>query len=351
MAKMPSEIRINRIGLVVLGALGIMVLFFLLYNTRKGYVEENIKISELLSAAIYLAEEGGKKVVEVRKMNDAGIGQLAKGKTKEGANEYVTMGDRLSHEVIVSGLKAGWPNLHYQSEETDYKLPQGTPPSRFNSEVMAISKRDEEVPISAITVWIDPLDATQEYTEGETHPELLKYVTVMVCIAVNGEPIAGVIHQPYDENGNPNEEQVTKWAWVNHGVSQSLQSAVNSEKSDPKNIRVIASRSHPGEVVSIAKNAFEGTDKTVKQISAAGAGYKSLAVAEKYADLYLHTTAIKKWDVCAGNAILNATGGKMTTRKGNKINYSLHGNPKNMDGLVVAATEQKHLEYLEKLKT
>ena len=57
--------------------------------------------------------------------------------------------------------------------------------------------RDESIPVSEVDVWIDPLDATKEYTEGGEQPELLKYVMVMVCITVRGQPIAGVLHQPF----------------------------------------------------------------------------------------------------------------------------------------------------------
>merc|ERR1712133_277420 len=43
-----------------------------------------------------------------------------------------------------------------------------------------------------LTVWVDPLDGTKEYTQG-----LLDHVTVLIGIAVGTEAVAGEIHQPY----------------------------------------------------------------------------------------------------------------------------------------------------------
>ncbi len=40
------------------------------------------------------------------------------------------------------------------------------------------------------------------------------------------------------------------------------------------------------------------------------------------ADLYLHTSRIYKWDICAPNAILNNLGGSLTKLNGEKIDFS-----------------------------
>lgn len=240
-------------------------------------MDETIRISELVSASIHLAEEGGAKIAEIRKMGDTEIGQLSKGLTKEGKNEYVTLGDQLSHEIITSGLKAAWPNLQYRSEENDHKITKVSPPKKYDSEVFGIARRDEAVAINHVTVWIDPLDATQEYTEGATDPDLLKYITVMLCIAVDGKPIAGIIHEPYTTDAKTGKVGVTKWGWVGHGVSRSLQRAISSGSKDGDTVRVIVSRSHPGDVLSVAESSLKGF-RNVKELIAAGAGYKAVQV-------------------------------------------------------------------------
>lgn len=37
----------------------------------------------------------------------------------------------------------------------------------------------------------------------------------MICVAVKGEPIIGIIHKPFNK--------ITSWAWVDKEVSEDLQ--------------------------------------------------------------------------------------------------------------------------------
>ncbi|KAH7974459.1 hypothetical protein HPB49_015725 [Dermacentor silvarum] len=175
---------------------------------------------------------------------------------------------------------------------------------------------DVLVPAEAITVWIDPLDATQEYTEN-----LLDYVTTMVCVAVHGSPVIGVIHQPFLNK--------TTWGWVGHGSN--VHSPAQGDATETRT--VVVSRSHPGEVQALAKKAF---GPEVKVVPAGGAGYKVLQLVEGHADAYLHSSAIKKWDVCAGNALLASLGGHMTALDGTPLSYSLEASQVHLGGLLAA---------------
>lgn len=65
--------------------------------------------------------------------------------------------------------------------------------------------------------------------------------------------------------------------------------------------------------------------------------------------MYLHSTAIKKWDICAGNAILAAVGGKMTNLKNEPISYSYKDSFVNEKGLIATAVDSIHELYIRKI--
>lgn len=77
-------------------------------------------------------------------------------------------------------------------------------------------------------------------------------------------------------------------------------------------------------------------------------GFKTLEVVSGRQDVYFHSTLIKKWDICAGNAILKHFKGHMTTLEGKNIDYSDPFDYKNPYGLV--ASLNHHSFYLKKLQ-
>ncbi|EDV23369.1 uncharacterized protein TRIADDRAFT_57924 [Trichoplax adhaerens] len=158
----------------------------------------------------------------------------------------------------------------------------------------------------------------------------------MVCVAIKGKPVIGVIYNPFTSN--------TVWAWIGHGRSKDLISyAKLGRKSTPLDVTV--SRSHAGKVNAIIKTTF-GQD--VRITPAGGAGYKTLSIAKNIADLYIHSTKIKKWDICAGNAILRSLGGKMTSFSGNQIDYSQADTPVHDGGIVASLpiNEYSHEKFV-----
>lgn len=107
------------------------------------------------------------------------------------------------------------------------------------------------------------------------------------------------------------------------------------------------SRSHAGDVNQTAREAF-GAGAKVE--GAGGAGYKAWEVSRGAQDVYVHVTLIKKWDICAGTALLEAVGGKMTTLDGSDVDYSSRPvvEVKNTGG--VLATMHDHQSYVDKLR-
>ncbi|KAK2843952.1 hypothetical protein Q5P01_010611 [Channa striata] len=332
----PMGIRLSPLGVAVFCLLGLGVLYHLYAGVISSRLEafrqsRKVDLRDLLAVSVEAAKLGGKEVKKVREGNN--LEEKSKGKTREGANELLTMGDLHSHIKMFNLIRNTFPEITVNSEERYDLVDKAEIWSReIPTEILNKIEGGKDVPAESITVWIDPLDATQEYTEN-----LVNYVTTMVCVAVDGKPVIGVIHQPFTG--------LTAWAFVGQGSNMRPRASysVNSPKA-------IVSRSHSGKVKSFIREAF-GNSTIITE--AGGAGYKVLSLLDipasepiGQADVYIHITAIKKWDICAGAALLNALGGHMTTLKGEDIDYS--GTPINEDGLV-ASVGLEHKAIVERL--
>ena len=83
---------------------------------------------------------------------------------------------------------------------------------------------------SEISIIVDPLDATKEYTEeydtDEARTYMLPYVTTLVCIVKNGVPIGGVVGRPYAQH----DESHILWAAVAEGKVHEMQVSNKQKK-------------------------------------------------------------------------------------------------------------------------
>ncbi|ESO03488.1 hypothetical protein HELRODRAFT_185657 [Helobdella robusta] len=307
---------------------------------------------ELLRTCINLAVRAGYFIVRIKDLNNFNQSTIVKGKTKEGADEKMTLADLISHLIITEGLKSSFPLLKLVSEEHDDSneslnhLLDRTSLSDINQKIVNNDTNyyqnfdtnddidddtDDEkldsvkgfVNLTDAVAWIDPLDATQEFTEN-----LFNYVTVMICLAVEGRPVIGVVYKPFSEQ--------LYWSYIDSEgrghLSWHTPEYDGHDRADPT---FIISRSHSGNVLAKLNKIF---GKRYRHVLAGGAGYKTLAIIDREADAYIHVTAIKKWDICAPDALITASGGKMTTLKGQIINYSSANQVLNRDGLLVTGS-------------
>lgn len=320
-----------------------------------------IKLSDLLAHCIVALQVAGREVVKLSLMNNDQLSHVgSKGQTLEGIDDVVTGADLKSHQVILNTIKDSYRRLNIVSEEDTTKAFENTRPeddilpidrsefaSMLRSNLHEIEGHHAERGDSLIAqhetlVWIDPLDATKEYSENLTN-----YVTLMACIVHKSTPIAGVIHKPF--------ANLTFWSVKDESTGKSKHSPdfadllTNRYKYQQREQqRITVSRSHAGDVENILKNIY---GDMAKVIPAGGSGYKTIELVGGRVEAYIHITHIKKWDICAPHALLNSISeGKMTDLNGDPIHFGDPTDKVVTRGLVASLDSKIHQELVESIK-
>ncbi|CAL8338452.1 unnamed protein product [Lota lota] len=169
---------------------------------------------------------------------------------------------------------------------------------------------------SELGIWIDPIDATSQYIEGremvleEGHlsPSGLHCALVLIGVYLRstGEPIMGVINQPFNYK-DPSGRWKGKHFWgVSCGSVSACSVSLPESTAEGTGLRVVLSSSEKP-TVKKALASLCGPDNVTY---ASGAGYKILCVILGLADVYvLSEGSTFKWDSCAPHALLRALGG------------------------------------------
>lgn len=168
----------------------------------------------ILSSAIPIIRRAGEVSRRIQRLGNLHV-------VDKGVNDFQTAADRLGQACIVRSLHRSFPNLKVVAEEElDYEhmdfaeaerelelslLVTETDPSPLSHKLPAELEavREEE-----LVVFVDPLDATTEYTQAFTRndPSLLHHVTVLIGIAHRGRAVAGIVYEPFGER-TPSDTQ------------------------------------------------------------------------------------------------------------------------------------------------
>ncbi|XP_056294453.1 inositol polyphosphate 1-phosphatase [Pseudoliparis swirei] len=169
---------------------------------------------------------------------------------------------------------------------------------------------------SELAIWIDPIDATSQYIEGreevlvEGHlsPSGLHCALVLIGVYLRstGEPVMGVINQPFNNKDPAGGGWRGKHFWGVSCGSIHVCSVSRPKDGPGTGLSVVLSCSEK-QVVKEALTSVCGPDQLMY---ASGAGYKILCVIQGLADVYvLSEGSTFKWDSCAPHALLRALGG------------------------------------------
>eukprot|EP00984_Skeletonema_dohrnii_P021370 scaffold10654_cov190-Skeletonema_dohrnii-CCMP3373.AAC.3 len=162
---------------------------------------------------------------------------------------------------------------------------------------------------SKLTVFIDPIDGTREFSNG-------KGEQCSICIGfadVHGKAIAGVVYRPLSKPSP---------TWV-AGAKSDGYAAHNFEEEEEQSTTGAAVLSTNGSISKFVESLIVELD--VPRIKAGGAGNKmmmllqqSISVANKEevskthrGHLYIQDRGVSRWDTCAAEACLNAFGGQL----------------------------------------
>lgn len=200
----------------------------------------------------------------------------------------LTAADLASHQRILAGLNALTPHLPVLSEESHPVAPS--------------------IRLSWPSFWlVDPLDGTKEFINRNGE------FTVNIALINNHYPVFGIVHLPakgltYIGNGALGAFRLDK----DH-VKQSIQ--VQGAVSHP--LRVLGSRSHPAPDLDVYLKQQEPLI-----LEPVGSSLKFCRVAEGSADLYPRFGPTSEWDTAAGQAVLEAAGGRVFDLHGARLRYN-----------------------------
>jgi 3'(2'), 5'-bisphosphate nucleotidase len=241
---------------------------------------------DLIDQIKEIAKKAGEAIMDV--YNNADLNQIVEHKADDSP---LTLADQAAEKVIKKGLEdlsTQYPILSEEGKKMSYE-----------------TRKDWT------TFWlVDPLDGTKEFIKRNGQ------FTVNIALIKDGYPIMGVIYVPATATFYVGDENMA----YKEDESGKVHLKVNNKTNDRIAVRS-ASHASPEEDTLLGK--YNVTDSI-----SVGSSLKFCMVAEGKADIYYRHGPTMEWDTGAGQAILEAAGGKVF--KGNEPKERFNYNKENL---------------------
>lgn len=224
---------------------------------------------------IDLAKEAGDSILKIYK--EADFSNIISYKDD---NSPLTIADEASHKIIMKGLQKYYPSIPIISEE--------------GKGIAYETRKDYDY------FWlVDPLDGTKEFINKNGE------FTVNIALIKKHSPVSGIIYAPVLDTVYYSTIEGQAYKIVS-GNEQKL--VVNNKETNRIAVR---SKSHPSPEEEIILDQYDVIDSI-----SVGSSLKFCMVAEGKADIYYRHGPTMEWDTAAGQAILEAAGGKVFKETG-----------------------------------
>ncbi|WP_010529519.1 3'(2'),5'-bisphosphate nucleotidase CysQ [Lentibacillus jeotgali] len=204
----------------------------------------------------------------------------------------LTIADELAHQAIMENLKSEYRQIPVLSEE--------------GADVSFEERKDWD------TFWlVDPLDGTKEFIKGNGE------FTVNIALVEGQYPVIGAIYAPVSDTFYYGKKDLGAYK-----LEQASEKSISSEHdlvnksirlpeaNGSGTVKVVASRSHMSDDTQAFIDRLKADHNHVDVVSA-GSSLKFCLVAEGQAVYYPRFAPTMEWDTGAGQAIVEAAGGKV----------------------------------------
>ncbi|MFT5776495.1 3'(2'),5'-bisphosphate nucleotidase CysQ [Hyphomonas sp.] len=215
---------------------------------------------------------------------------------QKGDASPVTAADQKAETLILAALAAADPTLMVIAEE---EASEGRVPEHGHRFAL-----------------VDPLDGTREFVSRNGE------FTVNIAIIEHGRPVMGVVYAPAKNRLFVAESHNSGWqAEAAPGADVPTERQPLRIRACPEaGVTAIASKSHRTPETDLWLEKHK-----VNETLGAGSSLKFCLIAAGEADLYPRMGRTMEWDTAAGQAVVEAAGGRVLTEEGTPLLYGKRG--------------------------